>query len=449
MNTSIRTLTGSPTAAVALSLALSALAPAQSPWAWQAPTTAPAPMLLPSMAFDPNRNVAIAIGGFSFETWVYDGTSWTSSPGNPAPLVGGAMAFDGTGIIAASAGTTSRWDGSTWQTLNSSAPNYGGIRLAFDESRSRVVAFGGSLTPFALSNETWEWDGSTWTRRNPTTVPPARNAHAMAYHRLTQRIVMFGGESTQIPARAVLADTWTWDGTNWTQETGTAPSARSTHTLTGPDPVVLHGGADASNQPLGDTWEWTGTTWQVPSITGTARPRATHAAALFETPAGNDLIVYEGFTSSTANEVQILEVGPRGPRASVTVLGAACPGTTSPQLSAAQPPRINSTFTLDCTNALPNQAAVFLFGLDGTFLGLPLPLDLTPFGFTGCEAQAGPDLLAPVSTSAAGQASVSVIVPNDFNLAGQTLWVQAMITDPNSSPWDASLTNGLICVLGF
>jgi hypothetical protein len=449
MNTSLHNWAARAAALLPILAAPATDASAQSPWIWQAPSAAPAPLLLPSMAFDPSRNVAIAVGGFSFETWIYDGTSWSSLPGNPAPLLGAAMAFDGTGIVLTAAGTTSRWDGSAWQTLNASAPNYGGIRLAYDENRGRVVAFGGSITPFSLSNETWEWDGATWTRRNPATSPPARTAHAMTYHRPSQKIVIFGGETAQVPSRTLAGDTWTWDGTNWQQEAGTMPPPRSAHTLTGPDPVVLLGGSDAANQALADVWQWTGTAWQTPATTGTARARTSHAAALFDTPAGKDLVVYEGVTGAPGAETQILEVGPRGPRATVTSIGTACAGTTSPQLSAVDRPRINSTFTLTCTNALPNSPATFLLGVEGTFLGLPLPLDLTPFGLTGCEAQAGPDLLAPVATSAAGQASLSLTIPNDFTLAGQGFRAQVAVTDPAGAGWGISLTNGLECVMGF
>ena len=67
----------------------------------------------------------------------------------------------------------------------------------------------------------------------------------------------------------------------------------------------------------------------------------------------------------------------------------------------------------------------------------------------GGEAQAGPDLLAPVATSAAGQASLSLTIPNDFTLASQAFRAQVMVTDPTGTAWGVSLTNGLECVMGF
>ena len=46
--------------------------------------------------------------------------------------------------------------------------NRGHHAMAFDSARGRVVLFGGS----PRTADTWEWDGSDWTRRFPQTIPP-------------------------------------------------------------------------------------------------------------------------------------------------------------------------------------------------------------------------------------------------------------------------------------
>jgi hypothetical protein len=75
-----------------------------------------------------------------------------------------------------------------------------------------------------LSDATWTWDGSNWTQQTPATSPPPREAAAMAYDPATGNIVMFGGQVRN----GVSGDTWTWDGSNWTRQTPTtSPSARS------------------------------------------------------------------------------------------------------------------------------------------------------------------------------------------------------------------------------
>ncbi len=46
----------------------------------------------------------------------------------------------------------------------------------------------------------------------PTTSPRGLWGHAMAYDSARQRVVLFGGYS-----QGHRADTWEWDGKNWTQ----------------------------------------------------------------------------------------------------------------------------------------------------------------------------------------------------------------------------------------
>ena len=52
--------------------------------------------------------------------------------------------------------------------------------MAWDAARKRIVLFGGD-TPGARLADTWEWDGAFWARRTPTTSPPARGGHMMAF----------------------------------------------------------------------------------------------------------------------------------------------------------------------------------------------------------------------------------------------------------------------------
>jgi hypothetical protein len=62
--------------------------------------------------------------------------------------------------------------------------------------------------------DTWTWDGTTWTQQRPATSPPARFDGAMAYDVITGTAVLFGGTDS---AGSLLGDTWTWNGTNWKQ----------------------------------------------------------------------------------------------------------------------------------------------------------------------------------------------------------------------------------------
>jgi hypothetical protein len=132
-----------------------------------------------------------------------------------------------------------------------------------------VVLFGGSDNPSSLNclSDTWEWNGITWTQRTPVAAPPGRVYHAMAYDSARGVTVVFGGIS--MAGGGLMADTWEWNGTNWTQRTpATSPpvryahamvfdSARGVTVLFGGDPFFISG----SGSPLSDTWEWNGTNW--------------------------------------------------------------------------------------------------------------------------------------------------------------------------------------------
>lgn len=276
--------------------------------AWQPAEAAPARLLTASLAWDPVRREALAVGGLSMHTMRWDGSSWTAVFGNPAPLGETALVFDGLRVIAVANGRTYRWSGQGWINMGAPAPNISGIRLALDESRGRVVAFGGFIHPFLLSDATFEWDGSTWTEMSPAHRPPARAQHAMAYHAPSAKIVLFGGDTGTPPNLVKVQDTWTWDGQDWVQEqTSHAPSARAGHSMAGSCEVMLHGGTDASGVLLGDVHQWDGSDWTSVSCgTGTGLPRSQHAAILIGTATSRELLVYEAGNTAATPMVQRL-----------------------------------------------------------------------------------------------------------------------------------------------
>jgi len=104
----------------------------------------------------------------------------------------------------------------------------------------------------------------TWTQKFPSTSPPARYNHAMAFDSVRGQVVLFGGTDETQNLRQVR-DTWVWDGTNWTQKfPSTSPPARENHAMAF-DPVrgvvVLFGGVGTSGSTMNDTWVWDGLTW--------------------------------------------------------------------------------------------------------------------------------------------------------------------------------------------
>ena len=128
--------------------------------------------------------------------------------------------------------------------------------MAYDSGTGQLVLFGGyDSSSGGFLNDTWTWNGTTWTQQSPTTSPPARDFASMAYDSVTGQLVLFGG----LGSSGELNDTWTWNGTTWTQQSpATSPSARdfasmAYDSVTGQ--LVLFGGQSSSGN-LNDTWTY-------------------------------------------------------------------------------------------------------------------------------------------------------------------------------------------------
>src|SRR5438552_12415430 len=127
--------------------------------------------------------------------------------------------------------------------------------MAYDGVRGRAVLFSGvGVNGGGNPADTWEWDGSNWSQRSPATSPAARTGHAMAFDSGRGVTVLFGGMYYR-------NDTWEWDGNNWIPRAPpVSPPVRFGHALaydSGRGVTVLFGGAGDSG-PRNDTWEWNG-----------------------------------------------------------------------------------------------------------------------------------------------------------------------------------------------
>ncbi|MBI4865601.1 MAG: hypothetical protein HY816_01490 [Candidatus Wallbacteria bacterium] len=157
------------------------------------------------------------------------------------------------------------WDGSAWSRENTGTapPPRAGHSMAYDPVRKRMVLFGGFDGTDALS-DTWELVGKEWIRLKPPQSPPGRFLAGMAYSSARKRIVLFGGEQSATQSR-VLAETWVYDGDDWTHKSPrSSPPPRSFHALTCDERrrrVLLFGG-QGLRAPLDDLWEWDGTDWE-------------------------------------------------------------------------------------------------------------------------------------------------------------------------------------------
>jgi len=226
--------------------------------------------------------------GSSTQAWTLTGTQWTlTGAGGPAAddvypavasLAGTAVLFGGNDA------TTWTWSASAWSSHTGPSP---GPRNSATMATlgSTVVLFGGNYAGAAQS-DTWTWNGSGWTQANVTNPPSARWGSAMAT--LGSSVVMFGGCGAATlggdPVECTN-DTWVWNGSTWSQVaiSGPKPSPRVNHAMaTLGSTVVLFGGSastDAGIGELGDTWTFDGTEWTQLVVSGpSARAGAAMAA---------------------------------------------------------------------------------------------------------------------------------------------------------------------------
>jgi hypothetical protein len=188
------------------------------------------------MAYDAGSGLIVTFG-IGRATWVWDGATWI--PIHPAGSPGPTRWFTGLApfgdhLVLFGGGScadwcfydrdTWTWDGTTWieQRPASRPSSRRAVGIAYDPIRDQTVLFGGDAYNSVYGDagyfdDTWAWNGTTWTRLSPSTVPHGREGPAMAWDPAVGAIVMFGGEYSSETGSGHLNDTWTWDGSDWTQ----------------------------------------------------------------------------------------------------------------------------------------------------------------------------------------------------------------------------------------
>jgi len=153
--------------------------------------------------------------------------------------------------------------GATWaqqHPATSPSPRTG-ASMVYDPATQQLLLFGGGATPAGPFNgDTWTWNGTTWTQLHPATSPPAREFGDVVYDAATGTVVLFAGWHG-----SYLDDTWSWDGSTWTQlHPATSPSGRDSDAFVydqATGTAILFGGFRGTGYSPGDTWSWDGSTW--------------------------------------------------------------------------------------------------------------------------------------------------------------------------------------------
>jgi hypothetical protein len=217
-------------------------APAEDMWTWQGSSWRRAGGGLPPasyqapMAWDRVHHEAVLVlpddtaGPLpSAQTWTWDGAGWTRrAPAVSPPLRSGAsMTFDPAtaGVLllvpccpgsSNQRSQTWRWDGVSWQRLQTVHSPPGRALVAEDGLRNQTVAVTeccpgldvGAVGP----PQTWVWDGRDWTR-SPAVLPALQNVSA---------VVTDAGGNALLVARVAgagprhpLDGLWRWTGVAW------------------------------------------------------------------------------------------------------------------------------------------------------------------------------------------------------------------------------------------
>lgn len=430
-------------------------------WALRTPASVPSQRWGSDLAFDAARSVCVMFGGVNSttvhsDTWVWNGSNWSQR--TPTTVPSGrwnhAMAYDaGNSRVVMFGGQNSSqdfnqtwtWNGTNWTQIATSGPAPSPRRdatMAYDPIRNEIVLFGGYNNQASL-NDTWVLRGNAWTQLAPANAPSPRFAQ-MEYDPRRGKIVLFGGTPySQGTFGAAYSDTWEWDGTDW------APAAlERADGIWNPGPrvdfamaydraserIALMGGQNAGGC-LDDVWSWNGVRWTrhaIPTTTPPSpAPSARKEAAMTSDPSAGLLLFGGECGSSYFNDLWRLEL-PIAAR--VDYFGTGCGNPelqfrTNPQT----PPILGTTAEIELSGR-PLGIAFAAMGYNTTsYAGIPLPLDLSAYGWPGCWLYQSTDttdffLLAGAPTSTVRTRTL----PNDPNLLGFIVYQQAFAQDVNN-----------------
>jgi hypothetical protein len=300
-----------------------------------------------------------------------------------------------------------------------------------------VILFG---TRWLLSGpvaETWAWDGVQWTQRTPVHSPTPRSWPQMVFDAGRRRMVLFGGVASA--PQQVLTDTWEWDGVDW--------SLRAQGPMSLADRVPLYWHAKRARCVLHvpvsigpeQFWEWDGATWQSQTVLGTLVPG--QSSHLLPTARGDLLRIGIGIDRYDSAFP-----------ASYASIGAGCRGTAGTatiDTALHDQPWQGDGITVRVRTLPPAAAAVFLLtGFSTTeWARMQLPLSLAAIGAGPCELRVAidvPILLGVVN----GEAAWGTLIPVEPVLLGLALHQQALVPDPAANPFGWVLSNAATLRIG-
>ena len=151
--------------------------------------------------------------------------------------------------------------------------------MAYLDAQKQTLLFGGQGEANNFLGDTWTYVDQRWRRVRPgAPAPSPRCGHSLAYDETASVAVLFGGVDAAYNSRN---DTWLFDGRSWEQVHGKAPPARRYAGMAYDARLkgcLLHGGSDdeAGDRSFGETWLFRDRAWILMPRSFDTEPRDDH-----------------------------------------------------------------------------------------------------------------------------------------------------------------------------
>ena len=254
--------------------------------------SAPSPRRYSGAAYDPLRDRTVLYGGSTtaippnaflpvttnvYDTWEFDGTTWTRRTETGPSLVEPTITYDATRHEILMVGTDLklttkmyRWDGAagSWGELTPTTLPKCALfsSITYEKDNGRVLFAGGLCGTGGIAADTYEWDGSNWTLLSPLASQGLVYGDALAYDEIRQQAVMFGGTlpAATIQASPTRSTTLVFVSNAWIPVgISVTPAPRSRFVFQS-DPVRqviwLYGGVNESDTFF-DFWQYANGRW--------------------------------------------------------------------------------------------------------------------------------------------------------------------------------------------
>jgi hypothetical protein len=182
---------------------------------------------------DPATNTLWLYGGldersssYYGDLWGYRDGQWFHSTDSPSTCSAPLTAFDTDRhvlVVTCTGNETFEWNGTEWKTfpnLNTEPQLRYFSGMVYDPKLKKTVMFGG-YNANNFRNDTWTWDGTAWTEVKPSNAqrPPHRAQMAMWFDPLQQKIIIYAGvgRGSVNDSATRYSDMWSFSGTGWTK----------------------------------------------------------------------------------------------------------------------------------------------------------------------------------------------------------------------------------------